>query len=115
MLKKKVIKIKKKGKILIDNKKRNLLSLKLNFISIFFINKNNKKKNGMSIPNCFNKKVIGYFKWLKISVSSSPDLCKPYVTVIKLLSNNQSRCGTKRTKKISIIIKYLKSKFLNFL
>ena len=98
-----------------DNKKRNFLSLKLNFISIFFINNHIKRKNGISIPICFNKKVIGYFTWFRISDPSSPDLFKPYKTVIKSLSNNQIKCGTKRTKKISIIIKYLKSKFFNFL
>ena len=56
-----VINIKKIGKMLIDNKKRNFLSSKLNLISIFFINNHIKKKNGISIPICFNKKVIGYF------------------------------------------------------
>ena len=49
---------------------------------------------------------------IKIGMLHSESVIK---TVIKSLSSNQIICGTKRTKKISIIIKYLKSKFLNFL
>tara|TARA_Y100000591_G_C21392477_1_gene478825 strand:+ start:382 stop:588 length:207 start_codon:yes stop_codon:yes gene_type:complete len=47
------------GKILIENKKSKFLSLKFNLNLIFLtINQDNIKK-GISIPNCFNKKIIG--------------------------------------------------------
>ena len=36
---------------------------------------------------------------------------KPYVIVIKSLLNNQTKCGTNKTRNISKVIKYLKSNF----
>ena len=52
-------KIKIIGKIFIDNKNSNFLSLKFNFNLIFFTNNQHNIKNGIIIPSCFNKKIIG--------------------------------------------------------
>ena len=46
-------------KILIENKKSNFLSLKL-ILNLYFLTNNQiKKKNGISIPICLSKKIIG--------------------------------------------------------
>jgi len=86
-----VIKTKSMGKILMHNKKSNFLSLKLILNLIFFTSNQIKNKNGINIPNCLNRKIIGYFKWLKISESSKPVLFKPYKIVMKSLLKSQIR------------------------
>ena len=47
------------GKMLIDSKKSNFLSLKSNLNLTFFINNQTKIKNGISNPTCFIKKISG--------------------------------------------------------
>ena len=54
-----VINIKKIGKIFINNKNKNFLSLKLILNFIFFTKSQIKKKNGISIPICFNTNING--------------------------------------------------------
>ena len=49
------------GKIFIANKKSNFLSLNLILNLIFLTNNQDKNKNGIRIPICFNKKIIGNF------------------------------------------------------
>ena len=56
---KEVITISKIGKILIDNKKSNFLSLELILNFIFFTNSQIIKKKGIKIPICLPKKIIG--------------------------------------------------------
>ena len=53
--------------------------------------------------------------WSKIPEPSNPVRFNPYVMVIKSLSKSQIKWGTNKTKKTSIVIKYLKSNFLVFL
>ena len=65
------------GKILINNKKRNFLSLRLILNFIFFINNLIKKKKGISITICLSKKIKGNWICLKNPISSKPVLFKP--------------------------------------
>ena len=54
--------IKDIGKIFINTKKMSPLSLKFILNLIFFTNKKIKKKKGINITICLNKKIKGYFK-----------------------------------------------------
>ena len=51
--------ISKIGKMLIDNKNSNHVSLKSNLNLIFLIKSQTKNKNGINIPTCFIKKRSG--------------------------------------------------------
>ena len=51
--------IKTIGKILIANKNSNFFSLNFKLILIFLTHNQDNIKNGISIPTCLNKKVVG--------------------------------------------------------
>ena len=109
-----VIKIKKIGKIFMEYKKINFLSLKFILNLNFFIKTNINKKNGMSMPICFIKKIIGYFKWSIKLDPSIPALFRPYEIVTNSLLLSHIMWGTKSTIKTSKVIKYWKSNFFVF-
>ena len=66
------------GKIFINKRKTNFLSLKFNLNLIFFTNKKIKNAKGINIPNCLITNTIGNFTWCKIIDCSIPDLWRPY-------------------------------------
>ena len=102
------------GKIFINKRKINFLSLRLNLNLIFFANNKIKNTKGINIPNCLIAKIIGNFIWSIIFDCSKLVLWRPYLIVINSFWFSQIKCGTKIIKKISNIIKYLKSNFLIF-
>ena len=102
------------GKILIATKNSNFLSLKFKLNLIFFTNNLHNINKGIKIPICFNKKIAGNLIWSIKLDCSNPVLANPYVIVMNSLLFNQIKCGTKTTKKTSMVIRYLKSNFLYF-
>ena len=103
------------GKIFIASKNSNFLSLKFKFNLIFLTNNQESIKKGINIATCFNKKIIGNLIWSIKLDCSKPVLANPYVIVMNSLLFNQIKCGTKTTKKTSMVIRYLKLNFLYFL
>ena len=76
-LKTEVTNIKIIGTILMNIKKRSFLSFNLNLGLSFLVSRNIKKKKGISIPICLNKKISGYLIWSKYTESSKPVLFNP--------------------------------------
>ena len=100
---------------LINIRNINFLSFIFSLNFIFLVSNQIKKKKGTSIPICFDKNNNGLRMWSKIPEPSNPVRFNPYVIVIKSLLKSQIKWGTNKTKKTSIVIKYLKSNFLVFL